>query len=90
MEIKFNVNNYVKVKLTELGKNIYQQRMKELNNMSIRWHFDTEPKLDEEGYYKAQLHEIMNMFGSYCQNGFDIPFETNIILLSQNNQNERK
>lgn len=65
--MKFNVNNYVKVKLTKRGKEI----MKEEGVMR-------EYVPDKDGYTKWQLWELMGVFGNYVYNGCEIPFETEI------------
>jgi len=81
MEIKFNINNYVKVKLTDVGKQIYSNGQKKLNQFYGKYIFELEPELDTEGYWKEQLWVIMAMFSDSIFNGCDIPFETEIILL---------
>ena len=68
MTVKINLNNFVKVKLTDLGKEIYYHRHDALNEhlkkrgaKPIEPHF---PKEDEEGKTKFQLWEIMELYGS--------------------------
>lgn len=70
--MKFNINDYVKVKLTEHGKKILKE--KDINN-----------SVDENGYTKFQLWDIMNIFGEYCILGCDVPFETEIIIPEDTN-----
>ena len=65
--MKFNVNNYVRVKLTEVGKNILEAE--EIKYLP-----------DEEGFVRFQMWELMQIFGNHMWNGCDIPFETNIGL----------
>lgn len=68
--MKFNVNNYVKVKLTKRGKEI----MEEEGVMS-------KPKPDAEGFSKFQMWELMQIFGNYVYNGCEIPFEMEIEIM---------
>jgi len=86
MDFKFNVNNYVKVKLTERGKEILRDRHEELDH-----HIKSRGgkgvgtfilRLDEEGYYKTQLWMLMETFGEHISIASEPPFETDIILLS--------
>lgn len=73
---KFNINNYVKVKLTEKGKNIienYYSNIPQLEN-----HSRPLPKEDENGWSKWQMWDLMSMFGDKMFNGCDVPFETEI------------
>lgn len=81
MEINFNLNDYVKVKLTDKGKEIFRKDRERLNHMGVRWHFNTEPELDVDGYYKTQLWSLMELFGEHICMGCDVPFDTNIILI---------
>ena len=70
--IDFNINNYVRVKLTEEGKTHY-----------IKWHKDLKvdavcPAIDSAGYCKFQMHELMNVFGSEVVMGLPQMFNSNI------------
>ena len=68
----FNINNYVKVKLTEKGKYIYYHRFDDISLSPI------ELEYDDEGYVEFQLWHLMQIFGEHLFNGCDIPFETTI------------
>lgn len=84
MDFKFNVNEYVKVKLNDLGISILKARHNELNGMirarGGKGFGEFELKVDEEGYTKFPLWELMNIFGHAMVMGLDVPFETNIIV----------
>lgn len=71
-EIKFNCNEYAKVKLTDAG-------LKELVNK-----FGTTIlcRVDNEGWYKNQLWTIISDF-KHCNYVCEQPFDSNIILLSE-------
>ena len=63
-----NINNYVLVKLTDVGEAILKEQNYQL------------PAEDENGYRKWQLWVLMNTFGPYLNNGSPVPFETIIYL----------
>lgn len=72
--IKFNVNGYTKVKLTNNGlkiiENYWGGRIPEWYNNYV----------DADGYYSFQMHELMNIFGENMTIGFNPPFETDILI----------
>lgn len=75
----FNLNDYVKVKLTRTGKEILfkivlQQKYPEAScyrNFIL-------PEEDSNGWSNWQLWELMNIFGSHMANGTLPPFEFDI------------
>lgn len=68
--ISFNINETVKVQLTETGQKIY------------RTVYNKNPKVDKDGYTEFQLWHLMQLFGNYMINGSnDLPFSTNIIII---------
>ena len=73
-EIIFNVNNFVKVKLTSSGFNYYK-------------HLKNVPELqepDKDGYTEFQLWELIQYFGDAVYLSCNPPFETQIILIESN------
>ncbi len=62
MKIKINLNDEVKVKLTDFGIKVLKHR-------------------HEDGYYKTQLHNLMNTFGEYTTLARELPFETEIEIV---------
>ena len=90
----FNINHRVKVKLTDLGRAIYDEHLN-LRYKEIEWALgdrgattvvnSTRSDPDADGYYTFQMYELMHIFGvqhmSGCATSVDIPFETEIILL---------
>lgn len=68
--MKFNINESVKVKLTDLGVQILKDKNR---------YFSVD-SLDENGYCKFQLWELMSIFGDKMWGGSVIPFETDIII----------
>ncbi len=82
MDIKFNINNKVKVKLTPSGILYWIHH----NNsyMLIEYQLTYQQILDkktEDGYWEFQLHDLMSIFGNLMFNGnMDLPFETDIVI----------
>lgn len=66
---KVNLNVIVKVKLTDLGKNIYYHRFDNLNEWITNRGGDplerTYPEVDDEGYSEFQLWHFMKLYGPY-------------------------
>lgn len=71
--VKHNVNNRVKVKLTKRGQEILNARYSKLG-------FVNERTADEEGYMSFQMHDLMNTFGQYMLLGYEVPFDTEILI----------
>lgn len=69
-----NVNNYVKAKLTQRGKEIYEQHYSRFGNSKI------ELKTDKDGYSSFQMHTFMNIFGEHMLLGYEVPFETEVFI----------
>jgi hypothetical protein len=84
MDFKVNINESVKVKVNELGKSILINRRKELNerieSRGGKGLGEFQLKTDDEGYTTFQLWELMNTFGAVLTMGFEVPFETDIII----------
>lgn len=81
--MNFNINDYVKVKLTNYGIEILKQQHDELKNKFGGDIGEFDLKLDSEGYYETQLWSLMSDLGQYCIMGRELPFETNIILKNE-------
>jgi hypothetical protein len=82
--MKFNVNNYVKVRLTDEGRTII--KCKRYSNPLLKGYLDyddTYPKEDENGWSMWQMWDLMSMFGDYMYNGCRIPFETEIEIIEK-------
>lgn len=81
---EFNINDYVKVKLTEKGKYIYYHQFDAINQniqkIGGKPLNPIELKYDDEGYVEFQMWHLMEIFGEHLHIGCDIPFETTIKL----------
>lgn len=66
--LAFNINSYVRFKLSPVGEDIYQHSGKTL-------------PCDEYGYLKAPLHQVMHIFGEFFCLGSNTPIQDMVILL---------
>lgn len=71
-----NLNEIIKVKLTDHGKDIYYKYHKDFYDRIGRdYNKDLDispyPKIDEEGFTKFQLWEFMNIYGEHMNVGMD-------------------
>jgi hypothetical protein len=81
MWVDFNVNSYVRVKLTDVGRQHLRQWHKELFSHYPPGKYEyTPPDEDVDGYTRFQLWELMAQLGSKCMNGGPVPFWTTIKL----------
>lgn len=75
MEVKINLNETVKFKLTDYGKDIYYHRFDELNERIVKTGGrpiePNMPRVDSEGYTEMQLWCFMELYGKYMQMGFN-------------------
>lgn len=62
--VAINLNEHVKVKLTDYGKDIYYHQYDHINQYReiIAPHF---PEEDSEGYSVFQLWDFMRLYGEY-------------------------
>lgn len=68
-----NLNEYIKVKLTDKGKEIYRNYWHDLDDEHV-----PTLNIDEEDYCKFQLWEFMRIFGEHFHMGGGMPCETNV------------
>lgn len=82
MTKSFNINNTVKVKLTEEGKKLLEKDHNEF--WSSHGKLDQFPykphEEDENGYVKFQLWSLMYQLGKYCGVGCEPPFDAMILI----------
>jgi len=79
--IKYNVNDFVWVKLTAYGKEELEKQHNELSDKlkySMSDYPFKLPEKDKDGYYKFQLWYLMQTFGHLM--GCKSPFEMDIKL----------
>ena len=90
-QIKFNLNETVKVKLTAKGRNIlvkHHNRFLETTKEEVK---KMHPS-DEEGYTEFQMWTLMQIFGNNVYMGqLEYPFDMNMIIVTKdNNELEHK
>lgn len=74
MKMDFDINNLVRVKLTDKGRALHAADHA-LSCLSEGQKIPYKPrKEDAEGYSEWQLWELMAAFGKHLGNGFDMPF----------------
>ena len=82
-EIKWNINYYMKVKLTQAGidelKRRHEERARKFPQVKI-FQKPFELKLDKDGYYRKQGWVIMEELGHMCLMGGALPFSCNVII----------
>ena len=71
--MKINLNDYIKVKLTDLGKDIYYHRYDEFSKLYGIYRREvlkpSFPKEDENGYASFPLWEFISIYGQYIGMG---------------------
>ena len=76
--VPVNLNNKVRVKLTEKGFEVYRTRLEPICGM-LRQLYQP-PKVDAEGYSEFQLHDFINLFGQQIGMGLELPCDINILV----------
>lgn len=67
---RINLNERIKVKLTDCGKEIYYHRFDDVFRQTELSVFKPEfPKTDEEGYTTFQLWDFIHIYGNYIDMG---------------------
>jgi hypothetical protein len=75
---RLNINDKVRVKLTDFGRACLTQH--DASCKDLQPLFKAMPKEDADGYSEWQLWELMSTFGERLYNGCEVPFEPTIIL----------
>ena len=65
-ETRINLNDWIKVKLTNHGKDIYYHRYDDINQSYGKIICEPDyPKADKDGYTKFQLWQFMQLYGKH-------------------------
>ena len=91
-EFTFNINNIIKVRLTDTGKDILNGYFSGL----CKYYASIEPDEaipdqyaeDDKGYIRFQLWDFMNIFGSYFRLGSPVIIQDNDIIFSEEDLRE--
>lgn len=81
--IKVNINDVIKVKLTDLGKEIVQKNFDELQAWYPTIPLQTIYPIDDDGYTEFQLWAFMSIFGEHLYNGAPQIIENNEIIFCE-------
>ena len=88
-ELSFNINNTIKVKLTDHGRDILNEYFSEISKYCAGIDIESDDVIssqyaeDEEGYTEFQLWDFMNIFGSYFRLGSPIIIQNNDIIFNE-------
>lgn len=75
----FNINESVKVKLNDHGREILQRQHENLyRSIPGKRRAYTPRSTDADGWSTWQLWDLMNTFGPYVGLGMSVPFDTEI------------
>ena len=74
-EIKFNLNDNIKFKLTEVGKDIIAKKFEKKPA--------TAPEPDPSGFYQMQAWDFISVFGSRFVFGLPAPMEPEVVLVKR-------
>ena len=83
-KIRFNINNYVWVKLTSEGRKI-KKKIEDDFRSEFPSYLGIPMIENSDGWSRWQLWELMEMFGSSLCNGCSVPFETEILIEHEGN-----
>ena len=80
----FNINDNVKVKLTQHGKDVLKEKHRRFwadVGKQMAWY--TPPEEDSEGWSEWQLWQLMGELGDELHMGCKMPFETEIEIVEK-------
>lgn len=81
-DLPFNINDNVRVKLTDYGRECLRRNHDELfARVGQKPNYPYQPPMETDGWSQWQLWDLMRELGPYVGVGFrHTPFETNIII----------
>ena len=89
----FNINEIIKVKLTQKGKLIYLEHQiemqKRFNRDGIKIEVPLNIEVDSEGFSSFQLWRFMEIFGSHMYCGAEPAIEECILYLPEGSLREK-
>lgn len=77
--MRFNINNHVRVRLTDAGRAIHREWTDNLYSSmpaAKREYQYTPPIEDSDGWSTWQMWNLMQIFGSSCGLSSELPFQT--------------
>lgn len=95
--ISVNLNDIVRVKFTEHGKDIYYHQWDDMNKWAeerglaaSKYLTPEYPKVDENGFTEIQLWHFMEIYGSHLYNGCKAVIEDNCLYLDETGDDFKK
>ena len=85
-EVKININDKIKVRLSAYGVDLFSKRYLDINRLyddlyGKRLLVNTMPEIDSDGYTQFQLHEFMTLYGQHMvMGGKSVLNDMNIIV----------
>ena len=79
--MKFNVNDKVRVRLTDRGRTIHRNAYESLRRDVPSLSPYRPPTEDQDGWSDWQLWYLMREFGASMFNGCEVPFQTTIDIV---------
>lgn len=77
----FNLNDYIRVRLTETGRRLHREKWEECHRHYPRIFPTYKPPKETDGWYSQQFWALMQDYGQDLRLGFDQPFDMNVDLV---------
>jgi hypothetical protein len=81
MKIEYNLNDYVYVKLNDLGRKVHRDNHSKFLSDDLMNRLYREPVVDENGYCKFQMWDFMHIFGEHTCMGCPSCFDTMSVMI---------
>lgn len=79
--VALNINSYVRIKLTDYGLEILRSNHERISEETKSDSEFVPPEVDEKGYSKMMLWQVMNIFGKELFMGAtNMPFAEDILI----------
>lgn len=76
--VKTNINNYIWVKLTKEGREIYYDSYKDVYPLLLKAGYGIPAIVQEDGWSKFQMWDFMRIFGEHLSMGVCGPISTSV------------
>jgi hypothetical protein len=85
--MRFNINNYIRVQLTDRGREIHHERwLRTLGTEELRERYPYRaPDEDSDGWSRWQAWDFMATFGPHLGVGMNNPASPEIIIETESN-----
>ena len=82
-EYEFNINNPIKFRLGARGRRVYKEYYQQFKKFYSDEELEELIKPDEDGFYKMQMHQMINIFGKDFSMGSECVIENCLILFEE-------